>query len=239
MKEKIETTGETFSETAKKKREKTPSVPLQKGGGQRIKTPSVPLREGGGNKKEAIKKKKKYKIDYKKLVILAGGAILLIGIVGGGIWFFKKQAEKKGEVKIYDVLVQLKDQKSSNLEEDAQNSAKAGDVILVRETGGEWSKTERISYLILKMKLDEKQAQKIVQPKTEKLSKDEALEKGVVQEEQLKDMEKEELKMMLVETVLFREYRVKIEELEFDLMKVREKQPFEEEEFGWEIVEKK
>jgi hypothetical protein len=48
---------------------------------KRIKTPSVPLQKGGGNKKEAIKKKKKYKIDYKKLGFLIGGMVLLIGMM--------------------------------------------------------------------------------------------------------------------------------------------------------------
>ncbi len=181
-------------------------------------------------------KKRKYKIDYRNLSFLIGGLILLIGIIGGGIWFFKS---KKGEVKVYDALVMLKDQKSANSEEDAKNSAKKGDVILIRETGQEWSKTEKISYLILKIKLNEKQAQKIVQAKTKKLSKDEAKEKGLVDDERLKTMEKEELEQTLKEDILFREYRVKIEKLEFDPMKVRNEQPFEDEEFGWSLVEKK
>ncbi len=74
-----------------------------------------------------IAKKKKYKIDYKKLGILVGGVILLIGIIGGGIWFFRlKLEEGVDEIKTYDLLVQLKDQKSANLEEDAKNSAKKG-----------------------------------------------------------------------------------------------------------------
>lgn len=181
-------------------------------------------------------KKKKYKINYKRLGILLGGVVLIIGLIIGGIWFFK---DRGGEVKVYEALIQLKDQTSSNEQEDAKSSAKAGDVLLVREAGQEWSNTEKISYLIIKMRLNQEQAQDLTKSKTKKLSKKEALEKGIINEEMLKEMPKEEQEQMLTENVLFREYRVKIEELDFDFMKVREKQPFENQEFGWEIVEKK
>ncbi|MBT3356537.1 hypothetical protein HN399_04290 [bacterium] len=183
------------------------------------------------------KKRVKYKIDYKKLGLLFGGLLLMIALVYGGIWFFRSR--DGGEIKVYDAVIQLRDRTNSDPEEDARNSAKKGDVILVRETGKEWSTTEKVSYLIIKMKLSEKEAQKIVQPKTKKLSKDEAKEKGVVNDEMLKEMEKEELNQALTQAVIFREYRVKIEDMDFDLMKVREAQPFPDKEFDWEIVEKK
>jgi hypothetical protein len=60
------------------------------------------------------------------------------------------------------------------------------------------------------MRLNEKQAGKILQAKTKK-----------------------------DEILLFREYRVKIEEMGFDVMDVRNKQPFREEVFDWGIVKRK
>lgn len=182
-------------------------------------------------------KKVKYKIDYKKLSFLGGFLILIVAIVWGSFYFFKNR--DGGEEKIYDVVIQLRDRTNSDPEEDARSSAKKGDVVLIRNAGQEWSTTEKVSYLIIKMKLDEKQSQKIVQSKTKKLSKDEAKEKGLLDDEMLENISKEELEQTLKEDVLFREYRVKIEEMDFDPMKVREAQPFPDEEFGWEIVEKK
>lgn len=182
-------------------------------------------------------KKTKYKIDYKKLGFLIGSIVLVAGLIFFGVWFFRSRG---GEVKVYDAVVQLRDRvNKSDPEEDARSSAKKGDVILVRETGKEWSETEMASYLILKIKLNEDQVQKIVQPRTRELSKDEAKKKGVVNDEMLKGVRKEELEYMLTEDVLFREYRVEIEELDFDPMKVREAQPFPDKEFSWRIVEKK
>lgn len=186
---------------------------------------------------DAKKRKVKYKIDWKKLGLLVGALVVVVGVIGGGVWFFKNKFG--GEKKIYDVAIQLRDQKNSDPKEDLRSSLKAGDVILARETGREWSTTERISYLIIKMKLNEDQLQKIVKPKTEELSKKEGIKKGILTEESAKEMEREELKQVLTETVVAREYRVKIEDMGFDIMKVREAQPFPDEEFTWKIVEKK
>lgn len=185
------------------------------------------------------RKKEQYKISYKKLGFRVGGMILVIGLVWGGIGFFKKRAEIQGETKVYEVLIQLQDQVNPDPEEDAKSSAKKGDAILVRETGKVWSKTERISYLILKIKLNEDQAQKIVQAKTRKLSKKEGLEKGLIDNDKLEKFNNQTPKQELTEDILFREYRVKIEELDFDWMKVRERQPFEKEVFEWEMIQKK
>ena len=182
-------------------------------------------------------KKKKYKINYKRLSLLVGGVALLIGLIVG-IVFWSRPSD--GEKKVYDVLVQLRDQKNSDPIEDAKSSAKKGDVVSLRVTGSEWSKTEKISYLILKMELTEEEAQKIVQSETKKLKEKEALEKGIANEEMLKNMPREEKANFLVEDVLFREYRINFEKLpEFDEKEVRNGQPFEEKIFGWEIVEKK
>jgi hypothetical protein len=111
------------------------------------------------------------------------------------------------------------------------------------------------------MKLKQSQAGKLTEPETEKLSEKEAKERGilpekykVVSEKQKQEEDekrpaegqeremlfsKQELEQMLEVPVRARRYRIKIEELEFDLAKVREAQPFADQEFGWEIVERK
>jgi len=205
-------------------------------------------------------KKTRYKIEWKKFGLLLGGLILLAGLVFGGIWFFKK-GSKDDPVKVYDVAVMLKDQTNKDPEEDAKTSLKAGDVVMTRETGREWSNTERISYLILKMKLRESQAEKLVEPVEEKLSEKEAQEKGnlpakykVVDDEDLNEERKKqgdnnedremiilkrELESRLTVTTRARKYRIKIEDLDFDPAQVRNGQPFPDQEFGWSIVEKK
>ena len=182
--------------------------------------------------------KTKYKIDYKKFGTLLSGIVLLVAIIFGGIWFFGRD-KKDDPIKVYDVAVQLKDQKNSDPEEDAKNSLKAGDAALVRETGREWSNTEKISYLIIKMKIRQSQAQKLMESETKKLSEKEAIERGLADEERMKEMTKEERKEALKEVVRLRKYRIKIEELDFDPMRVREAQPFPNQEFGWKIVERK
>jgi hypothetical protein len=183
------------------------------------------------------KPKVKYKVDYKKLSFLIGGAILIGGLIWGGIYFFR--SKNKTEYKVYDAAIQLRDQKNSNPEEDARSSSKKGDVILIRETGREWSDTEKVSYLIIKIKLSDEQAQKIVQAKATNLSKEEALEKGILNEEMSKDMQKEELDQLLKEDILFREYRIDIDKLGLDLEKIQKERKIPEEEFNWKIVEKK
>ncbi|GEM_PF-1197497 len=186
--------------------------------------------------KKVMRKKVKYRIDYKKLGFLFGGLILIVGVVWSIFHFWGSGG---GEEKVYDVAVQLRDQTNSDLNEDARSSAKKGDVIVLRETGREWSTTENASYLIIKMKLNEKQASKLTQPKTKKLSKDEGKKKGLIDDEILKNIDDENLEQILREDVLFREYRIEIEKMDFDVMKVREAQPFPDKEFDWGIVEKK
>ncbi len=196
--------------------------------------------QGGGfqnQENSTVKKKVRYKIDYKKLGFLFGVIVLLAGIIWGVIHFFSSR--DKSEYKIYDAAIQLRDRSNSDPEEDARSSAKKGDVILVRETGREWSDTEKVSYLIIKIKLNEEQAQKIVQSKTKKLSKDEATKKGILNEEMSKEMQKEELEQLLKEDVLFREYRIDVDKLELDLEKIQKEGIIPDEEFTWRNVEKK
>jgi len=205
----------------------------------------------GMSEKDINKPRPRYQINWKKLRVLIGAVVLVLMLVAGSWWFFTKRDKGDDPVKVYDVAVVLKDQHNPDPEEDRKESLKAGDVALARETGREWSKTERIGYLIIKMKLKESQMRKLTEPVTEKLSKKEAEKKGLLPDpssaeatkgkggEKKNKMSKEELNQLLTQTVQARKYRIKIEDLDFDPAKVRQNQPFPDREFGWEIVESK
>lgn len=183
----------------------------------------------------------KYQVEYKKLAPRIG-VLLLIGAVAYGAFFLwqKKTGEKDGgEPKVFDVAVIAKDQNSGNSEEDQKSSLKAGDVALAREAGRDWSDTEKRIYLILKMKLTEAQAARLTEPETIKLTETEAKEKGIFDDEMMKDISKEEKEEMLKQTVRARKYRIKVEELGMDLEEAVRIEPFLDKEFGWEIVEEK
>lgn len=175
---------------------------------------------------------------YWRLVIFI---LVVLGLIAGLVWGGLKLfgGKNKSEIKVYDAAIQLRDRTNADPVEDARSSAKKGDVILVRETGREWSDTEKVSYLIIKIKLNSEQAQKIVQTKTKNISKEEAKEKGKISDEMLKDMKKEELKSLLEEDILFREYYVDIDKLGLDLGKVQSEKKIPDEEFDWKIVKKK
>ena len=137
--------------------------------------------------------------------------------------FRELKDEKAQQQQIYAAAVQIRDQHNSDPEEDARTCLKKGDVLLVLPEDHTWSKTELISSLILKMKMTEEQAAKLTQP-----IKKESGEKR----EDGEPEEKEVIKM--------RKYRIKIEELNFDIEKLSEGQPFENKMFNWEdIVEEK
>ncbi|MFH1442358.1 MAG: DUF2341 domain-containing protein [Candidatus Omnitrophota bacterium] len=67
--------------------------------------------------------------------------------------------------KLYDVMVKLGDNYSSNTENDAKESYKNGDIVLIMPHGYKWSQTERDSFLIVGMYLTSAEAAKLVMPK--------------------------------------------------------------------------
>ncbi|MCD6149878.1 hypothetical protein J7J13_03790 [bacterium] len=168
------------------------------------------------------------KTNWKKIII----SVILIAVIVLGITvIILKLPEKSGEPKneksqqqqIYAVSVQVRDQHNSDPEEDARTCLKKGDVLVVLPEGHTWSKTELISSLILKIKMTEEQAAKLTQP-IEKES-GEKRENGEPAEK---------------ETVKMRKYRIKIEDLDFDMKKLSEGQPFGNKVFEWkDIVEEK
>jgi hypothetical protein len=177
-----------------------------------------------------------YQIENRKRTIAFAAAAILI--VGGIVWGIVALVKNKGgegdrgnQSQVYEALVAVTDQKSGDPAEDARANLKAGDVISIRPEGREWSETERISYLIIKLKLKKEDADKLTQAQTKEVKE----EKGVKGEEKGKEMGPRQ------ETVRARAYRLKIEKLDFDLQKFWEnqRQPYPDKIFDKGLIEKK
>jgi len=176
----------------------------------------------------------------KKILIIIG----IIIVMAGATVLFRDAIFKKAPKQIYEVAIMVRSQRSNDPNEDARSSLKAGDVLLVQAEGHSWSQTEKISYLILKMNLTEEQASKLTQPKEKEVKfKDLSEEEQERIEEEKKRAEEEGREYMeepRTETILARQYRIKMEKFEgFKPADLLSGQPFEDEIFTWSIVEKK
>lgn len=179
---------------------------------------------------------------YKKPLIIS---LTIIIALSAAYYFYQKQ--KNTVYNNYSVLVFVHDQKTKDPIEDARSSNKAGDVMTVLKEDHNWSTTEKTSYLILKMRLSDAQAAKIIEPVTEKRSKEE-IEKEIEEmkknnpETKNEDIERrrEELENELI-TVRSRKYRIDFEKLPkpFTPNDLVKGQPFADQVFDWDIVEKK
>lgn len=168
----------------------------------------------------------------KKAAIVLGALVLLI--VGASLgWKYLKPQPKQ----VYEALIAVRSQNNADPVEDAKNSLKAGDVLLLLPEGHRWSDTERLSYLLLKMNLTEKEAQTLVSPQEKKA----AIPKPKTDEEkkQAEERKKAEGDRQQMETVRARQYRIKIEELNINADAIITAQPYPDKIFDWRIVEKK
>jgi hypothetical protein len=172
--------------------------------------------------------------DKRKAAIILGALVVLV--VGTSLgWKYLKPQPKK----VYEALIAVRSQSNSDPVEDAKNSLKAGDVILILPEGHRWSDTEKFSYLLLKMNLTEKEAQTLVSPEEKKA----VMPKPKTDEEkkQAEARKKAEGDRQQMETVRARQYRIKLEELDknFDPNILLERQPYLDKIYDWKIVEKK
>lgn len=168
----------------------------------------------------------KYKPSWFKISLLALG---LIAIIIGG-YFLAKKIWKPAPTKTYEALVAVTDQKASDPAEDLRSSLKAGDVMVVLPEGHQWSDTEKNSYLLIKMKLTEEQAQNLLAP-----------EQKTVKEEVPSGPDGKKETRERQDTIRARAYRLKIESLGFDVQKFWENpvQPYADKIFDWKLAEKK
>jgi hypothetical protein len=165
----------------------------------------------------------------KRLQKIIGGILIFI-IAIGGVYYFTHRPEKK----VYQVLIMVRDQQTSDPVEDARGSLKAGDVIVVYEQNREFSYTERISYLILNMKLTADQAQKLTEPKVEKLSRSELTKEQ-------RDRISKNNEPWPTRTIRARAYRIKLQKFKnFDPIDLLNGQPYEKNIYDWwGMVERK
>ena len=101
----------------------------------------------------------------------------------------------------------------------------------------QWSDSEKVSYLILKMNLNEKEVGKITESVKEEIDI-----KTLPEEQQkfIKEQKKEERNPEdMQRTVSIRKYKIDLEKIGFsDMSVLLNGQPFDGQVFGWEIVEK-
>jgi hypothetical protein len=183
-----------------------------------------------------IKKNAKKILSQKAVIGGIGGLVLIILIVGG--YFIATKFFKPAPRKVYEVAVVVRSQNNPNPEEDRRTSLKAGDVLVVQPEGHNWSRTERISYLILKMNLTAEQKTKLTAPQEREIK--------------FKDLSEEEKKRVKNEG---REYQ---EETRREILRARAcrinlgkyfpdfkpvdllfGQPYLDKVYDWSIVEKK
>lgn len=174
---------------------------------------------------------------YWRLILFV---LAIIGLIYGVFWAVNKYIIKGkfgGESKVYQVLVTTHDDKLSDPEEDKRSSMKKGYVIGVYPENHEWSQTEKVSYLILKMKLNEKEVNKIVEPIEKEIDIKTLPEE---QQKMIKEQKKEERNPQdLKRTVSVRKYKVDLEKIGFSDMNVLLKgQPFQDQVFDWSIMKK-
>lgn len=170
-----------------------------------------------------------YKKNIKKYFIF-GVVVILVAV---SYFMYEKI---KDPIAVYDVVIQARDQKDPDPVEDARSSMKVGDVVAVRETGSEWSQSEKTGFLILKMKLKKSQVGKLTMAETKKLTLEEAKEKKIITDEMMDNMTKKELEEKLIQEVRARKYRINVESLGFDISQLKKGQPFSDREFDWDIV---
>lgn len=162
----------------------------------------------------------KYKPSWIKISLLALG---LVALIAGGYFLVKKFWPSAPQT-VYEMVVQVRDQPDEDPVEDARTNMKKGDVLVAFPVGHKWSETEKTSYLILKMKLTQEQLKKLTTPEKEQAEQESGDAKA---------------KHPPAKIIRMRPYRIKIEQLNFNLDDFSNGQPFTDKIFGWEIVEKK
>ena len=167
--------------------------------------------------------------------------LAIIGLIYGVFWVVNKYIIKGklggGETKNYQVLVAAYDNKLSDPEEDKRSSMKKGFVVGVYDENHQWSDSEKISYLILKMKLNEKEVSKITEPIEEDIDIKTLPEEQqkMINEQKKEERNPEDLK----KTISVRKYKVDLEKIGFSDMSVLLKgQPFGDKVFDWGIMKK-
>lgn len=189
--------------------------------------------------KDKLKAFKNWKLKKISLVIL--GVIVLTGLA----WWLGPKIFKPAPKRIYNAAIMVRDQDNSNPEEDRRSSLKKGDVLITQADGHKWSKTENISYLILKMNLTEEQARKLTRPEERELKASELSEEERQRREQEEARAKEEDREyepeLRMEILRARRYYIDLAKQfpGFKALDLLKGQPFQTQVYDWGIVDKK
>ena len=171
-----------------------------------------------------------FQITNKKSFILFIAVIFLVfaGLIFG-VYKYRESQKPENQIRIYEALVNIVDEKAADPIEDARSSLKKGDVIAIFPEGHEWSDTEKNSYLIVKLKIKEKEMKKLTVAKTRKV---EGKKSEVGQQNSQMDKTEEE-------TILARQYRLNLPEFDTKKFWSDHQQPFADQLFGPEIITEK
>ena len=168
----------------------------------------------------------------KKKIILV--ILIFFVLVFAGYWGWKKiqsQKDSKEDSRaVYEVLVNIVDQKVSDPAEDARASLKKGDAIAVFPEGHAWSETEKASYLIVKIKAEKEEVDKLLEAETK--------ERKV----QVGDTEPTMSDAPEMETVRARKYHIDMGEIDAENIKVNDLlkgQPLKDKVFDEGVIEEK
>lgn len=171
------------------------------------------------------------------LVIIIG--LALIGALGWGIYaginkiFFGGKLGDNGPVTTRQVLVSVHDFSMPDPVADRKSSIKLGYVLGVYPEDHEWSDTEKISFLILKMKLNDTQAAELTQPVEKNI------DPKTLPQEQQDQMKKDKNTPAQKETVAAREYKIDLSKIGFTGdVSLAKGQPFLDKVFDWSVVQK-
>jgi len=121
----------------------------------------------------------------------------------------------------YEALVVIRPQTGGTPEEDRANNLKRGDVIALQEAPIEWSRTELVSYLLVRLKDKKGEILKLLEPVEEKGEKREGTD---------------EYEMI---TVQARKYYVDLDKVGFTGEHVISGQPLLEKQFDASVIKKK
>lgn len=169
--------------------------------------------------------------DRKRGVALGGLAVIVVlGLAG---FSGKKYRDYvRANEHIYEALVQPFNQNPYGDKIVDPSALETGDVIVIFPEGHVWSDSEKTSYLILKLKLSEKEANRLIEPVTKEVKRPKA--------EKAEDKTAEDMGTM-TETVRARKYRLQIETLGFDVNNFWQNpvQPYPNQIFGDELIQKK
>lgn len=179
------------------------------------------------------------KLDDKYKYIIAGAGIILMLFLGFGVYRLSQYLVYNYSKQTYEVAVMIRNQKNPDPVEDARSSLKYGDVLVIKEEGHQWSDIEKISYLIIKMRLNRNQVQKITEAKYQKEKYENLDEEGRKElNDRLKSRGLKDVPLVIVKA---RQYRINMEKYfkDFDPVDLLHKSLYQDRVFDWSVVEKK